>query len=56
MAATHGAIGSFDGSQEDWLSYVARLQNYFIANDITDDKDKEAAKRRAVSAACRPTD
>ena len=48
MAATHGAIGSFDGSQEDWLSYVARLQNYFIANDITDDKDKEAAKRRAI--------
>ena len=45
MAATHGTIGSFDGSQEDWLSYVARLQNYFVANDITNDK---AAKRRAT--------
>ena len=38
MAATHGAIGSFDGSQEHWLSYVSRLQNYFVDNDIADDK------------------
>ena len=45
MAMNHGMIGPFDSSQEDWLSYIARLQNYFIANDITDDK---ADKRRAI--------
>ena len=38
MAMNPGMIGPFDSSQEDWLSYIARLQNYFIAYDITDDK------------------
>ena len=45
MAANHGVIGPFDSSQEDWLSYIARLQNYFVANDITEDK---TAKCRAI--------
>ena len=45
MAMNHGVIGSFDSSQEDWLSYIARVQNYFVANDIAEDK---AAKRRAI--------
>ena len=44
MVANHGVIGPFDSSQEDW-SYIARLQNYFVANDITEDK---TAKRRAI--------
>ena len=45
MAANHGVIGPFDSSQEDWLSYIACLQNYFVANDITEDK---TAKRWAI--------
>ena len=45
MAKNHGVIGPFDSSQEDWSSYIARLQNYFIANDIAKDK---AAKRWAI--------
>ena len=45
MATNHGALGPFDSSQEDWLSYITRLQNYFIANDIAEDK---AAKRQAI--------
>ena len=42
MTANHGMIGPFE---EDWLSYIACLQNYFVANDITEDK---TAKRRAI--------
>ena len=45
MATNHGVIGPFGNSQEDWLSCIARLQNYFIANDIAGDK---AAKHRAI--------
>jgi len=45
MAAHHGVMGPFDSSQEDWLSYVARLENYFVANDITEDKE---TKRQAI--------
>ena len=45
MAMNHGVIGPFDSSQEDWLSYIACVQNYFVANDIAENK---AAKRRAI--------
>ena len=45
MAMNHGMVGPFDSSQEDWLSYIARLQNYFIVNDIMDDKE---AKHQAI--------
>ena len=34
MATNHGVIWPFHSSQEDWLLYIGRLQNYFIANDI----------------------
>ena len=33
--ATHGTIGEFDGTREDWTPYTERLQQYFAANDIT---------------------
>ena len=39
----HGSTGPFDNSQEDWLSYTERLQQYFTANDIKDDADKKRA-------------
>ena len=28
----HGSMGPFDNSQENWLSYIERLQQYFTAN------------------------
>ena len=31
---THGSIGEFQHTQEPWQSYVERLQQYFIANDV----------------------
>ena len=41
--ATHGSIGEFVHSQEDWRSYTERLQHYFTANDV-----ENAEKQRAI--------
>ena len=41
--ATHGSIGEFKNAQEDWRSYVERLQQYFVANDV-----ESAEKQRAI--------
>jgi len=45
MAAHHGVMGPFNSSQEDWLSCIIYLENYFVANDITDNKE---AKCQAI--------
>ena len=39
----HGSIGEFDRTQEDWVSYCERLEQYFVANDV-----KNADKQRAI--------
>ena len=44
----HGIIPVFDGSQEDWVEYVERLDSYFVANDITDPAKKRAILLNAV--------
>ena len=43
MATNHGTIGEFQSAQETWQSYVERLQQYFVANDV-----KSQEKQRAV--------
>ena len=48
----HGSIGSFDSSQEDWLSYTERLQQYFTANDIKNDEGSAAKKRAILLSVC----
>ena len=45
MATNYGVIEYFDSSQEDWLSYIARLQNCFVINNTAEDK---AAKHQAT--------
>ena len=40
--ATHGCLSEYT-SAEDWASYVERMDQYFLANDVT-----EAAKKRAI--------
>ena len=47
MAATHGHPGEFDSNQEDWESYIERLQQYFTANDV-----RSADKQRAILLSC----
>ena len=41
--ATHGTVGAFEPSNETWVSYSERLEQYFIANDVD-----AADKKRAV--------
>ena len=45
--ATHGTIGEYAHSNEDWISYCERLEYYFAANDVND-----ASKQRAMSVEC----
>ena len=39
--ATHGRLCEYN-SVEDWISYVERLDQYFLANDVTKDTKKRA--------------
>ena len=38
--AIHGTMGTFDPTLEDWSSYTERLQQYFTANDVAEDKQE----------------
>ena len=40
--ATHGTLGEFNPTREDWTSYAERLELYFIANDIVTEKKQQA--------------
>ena len=40
--ATHGSVGEFSGSSESWVSYIERLKQYFIANDIKGEERQRA--------------
>ena len=40
--ATHGSIGEFNSTREDWLSYT---EQYIVVNGISKEDDK---KRRAI--------
>ncbi len=50
MTAKHGTIGEFDNTQEDWESYVERVDLYLIVNDIAD----EGKKRATLLTLCGP--
>ena len=43
----HGAVAPFDSAQEEWVEYAERLENYFVANDITNE-----GKQRAIQLHC----
>lgn len=43
-----GLISSFDHQIQDWETYRNRLNQWFIANDITSESDKTGIKRRAI--------
>ena len=48
MAALHGTIGEFNSTQETWQSYVERVQQYFVANDVTTPEKQWAVLLSAV--------
>ncbi len=40
--ATHGTLGEFNPTREDWTFYAERLELYFTANDIVTGKKQQA--------------
>ena len=34
------SFGEFDDSKEDWLSYTERMQQYFVANAVSEDRQR----------------
>lgn len=48
LGGSIGIFTSFDHQSQDWSSYKARLNQWFIANDIEPGNDKLKVKRRAV--------
>ena len=40
MAAIYGSIGSFNCETDDWIDYAERVEHYFYANEIKDEKKK----------------
>ncbi|XP_063822722.1 uncharacterized protein LOC135072645 [Ostrinia nubilalis] len=43
-----GVLSTFDHLSQEWNSYKSRLNQWFIANDITVETDKATVKRRAI--------
>ena len=39
---THGSIGEFHSDSEEWTVYVERVEQYFLANEITTEGKKRA--------------
>lgn len=48
--ATHGTLGEFDSSREDWTSYSERLEQYFHANDVVSPEKQRAILLSACNA------
>ena len=48
IMATHGTVGEFNSTREDWVSYIERLEQYFVANGISE----EGNKQRAILLSC----
>ena len=53
MAATSilGRVDEFDGTRDDWLQYVERMEHFFAANGIDDANKKRAVLLTVVGAA-----
>ena len=37
-----GAVGSFDPTTNQWVSYIEQMAEFFLANDIKEDRKKVA--------------
>ena len=48
IMATNGTVGEFNLTREDWVLFVERLDQYFVANGISEEKNK----RRAILLSC----
>ena len=43
-----GKIEEFDPKNEDWRQYLERLEEFFVANDLSGESEGKAVKRRAT--------
>ena len=50
MAAKVGKVEPFNPGQDDWLLYTECLEQFFIANEMTEDKKKVATLLTAIGA------
>ena len=50
MASIIGTVGEFQSREDTWDNYVARVNQFFVANDITDDNKKKAILLTSVGA------
>ena len=39
--AVVGSVEKFDFENDNWLAYVERVEQYFVANDITTEEKSE---------------
>lgn len=46
--STYGVLSTFDHMSQEWNSFKLRINQWFIANDITSETDKSSIKRRAI--------
>ena len=51
---TTGAVfAEFDESNEDWLSYTERMQQYFMANEVREDRQRATLLSTCGPATCK---
>ena len=50
MASIIGTVGEFKDGEDTWNNYIARLEQFFVANDIGDVKKKRAILLTSVGA------
>ena len=51
MAAVHSNVSKFEPEQERWTNYTLRLEQYFTANDVNDERKRKAILLAACGAA-----
>ena len=49
--ATLGRVDEFDGTRDDWLQYVERLEHFFSANGVDDADKKRSVLLTVIGAA-----
>ena len=54
--ATRGSVGEFTPGKETWSSYVERLEQYFLPNDVQAEEKKKSYPLKWLRCVNVPTD
>ena len=52
MAAIVGVVSEFREKEDTWSNYIARLNQFFVANDITSEDKKKTIILSSVGQKC----